>query len=565
MPSRPVVARAPHPRVVRDDPDDLVLDADVLVIGGGPAGTWAAIAATEAGARVVVADKGYCGTSGVAATAGVGHWLVPPEPQIRDEEISVREAQGGYLSDRAWLQDILDEAWYRTELIPGWGYRPAAAPVRNPLAPVGRRSFAGTAPDYLRFLRGRTKRGGATILDHSPALELLIDDDGRVSGATGYQRQLGRTWTVLAGAVVVATGGTTWKSHSLGSDVDTGEGTLMAVEAGAHLSSMEFSNFYGMVPLGTSMDKNGFFIAASYWDHEGKPIEYRNLHSSRAELLAASTRGTISAQFTQFPVAAQPTVRAAMPNFFMVTDKLGIDPFREPFPIDWVQEGTVRGTGGVHVLDRDSWTGVDGLYAAGDAAARDRVVGAATGAGGPNLAWAIASGTWAGRAASRDAGRTGRPQRRQVHGAGERGLRTRDTHAGEPQWEQVQAAVQAEMHPIEKAAFRSDESLRTSGTSLERLWEQPRLLVPEQPSGLQAIRTREVAGMLATARWVIETARSRTETRGMHTRTDYPETDPAQSYRLLTGGLDSIWVEVDDELPVIGRAHEREHSLAVAR
>ena len=44
------------------------LEADVLVIGGGPAGAWAAISAAAKGARVVLADKGFCGTSG--ATAG---------------------------------------------------------------------------------------------------------------------------------------------------------------------------------------------------------------------------------------------------------------------------------------------------------------------------------------------------------------------------------------------------------------------------------------------------------------------------------------------------------------
>ncbi len=128
----------------------------------------------------------------------------------------------------------------------------------------------------------------------------------------------------------------------------------MAAEVGAHLSSMEFSNFYGMVPFGTSMDKNGFFVTASYWDHLGEPIHYHDLHQSRAELLGASLRGTITAQFTQFGEEVQPALRAAMPNFFMVTDKLGVDPFNERFPMDWVQEGTVRGTGGIHILDHDA-------------------------------------------------------------------------------------------------------------------------------------------------------------------------------------------------------------------
>jgi len=47
-------------------------EADVLVIGGGPAGTWAAISAAAQGARVVLADKGFCGTSGATAPSGTG-------------------------------------------------------------------------------------------------------------------------------------------------------------------------------------------------------------------------------------------------------------------------------------------------------------------------------------------------------------------------------------------------------------------------------------------------------------------------------------------------------------
>ena len=58
-------------------PEPVAIDTDVLVIGGGLAGAWAALSAAERGARVVLVDKGYCGTSGVTATAGVGHWWMP--------------------------------------------------------------------------------------------------------------------------------------------------------------------------------------------------------------------------------------------------------------------------------------------------------------------------------------------------------------------------------------------------------------------------------------------------------------------------------------------------------
>jgi succinate dehydrogenase/fumarate reductase flavoprotein subunit len=52
---------------------------DVLVIGGGMAGAWAATAAARAGASVVLVDKGYCGTSGVTAAADIypnKQWLM---------------------------------------------------------------------------------------------------------------------------------------------------------------------------------------------------------------------------------------------------------------------------------------------------------------------------------------------------------------------------------------------------------------------------------------------------------------------------------------------------------
>ncbi|WP_242624853.1 FAD-dependent oxidoreductase [Krasilnikovia cinnamomea] len=75
--------------------DELRLSADVLVLGGGPAGTWAAVAAAGAGARVVLADKGYCGTSGAAAAGGNNVWYVPPDPAARERSVAERERAPG--------------------------------------------------------------------------------------------------------------------------------------------------------------------------------------------------------------------------------------------------------------------------------------------------------------------------------------------------------------------------------------------------------------------------------------------------------------------------------------
>src|SRR6195256_5675866 len=97
-------------------------DADVLVLGGGPAGTWAAVSAAEQGARVVLADKGFCGTSGTTAAAGTGVWYVDPDPVLREAAMANRERMGGYLQDRRWMARALDRTYEQSNRLADWGY-----------------------------------------------------------------------------------------------------------------------------------------------------------------------------------------------------------------------------------------------------------------------------------------------------------------------------------------------------------------------------------------------------------------------------------------------------------
>ena len=86
------------------DPDALV--TDVLVIGGGPAATWAAISATESGARVILVDKGYCGTSGATAAGGNNLWAIGPGPR-REDSVRERELAAGRITDSEWMFRVL--------------------------------------------------------------------------------------------------------------------------------------------------------------------------------------------------------------------------------------------------------------------------------------------------------------------------------------------------------------------------------------------------------------------------------------------------------------------------
>src|SRR3954447_24333452 len=236
------------------------LSTDVLVIGGGPAGTWAAIKAAEAGVAVILADKGYTGARGATASVGTGVWYVDDVPELREAAMASREALGGHLADREWMTRVLDETHARMDELANVQRYPF------PVAADGRSIRDDLqGPEYMRRQRRRVQRLGVRILDHTPALELLVDRDGVVSGAVALDRISGGLTRSEAGAVVLAAGGCAFQSKTLGCDVNTGDGALMAAEAGAVLSGMEFSSAYAIAVKGTSLTKTAYYSWASFY------------------------------------------------------------------------------------------------------------------------------------------------------------------------------------------------------------------------------------------------------------------------------------------------------------
>ena len=515
-----------------------VITTDVLVIGGGMAAAWAAIAAAEAGARVLVVDKGAMGTSGVTATGGPNHWWVSPDPASpdhsgRDAAIARQTAKAAGLGDPAWMERILDLTWRHLPTIAPW--YPFGSDGQG-----GRFVNGVRGPEYMRALRAFAVARGADIRDHHPALELIADHSGRVVGARGMALRDETSWEVRAGAVVMATGGAAFRSGLIGSHACTGDGHLMAAEAGAHLSGMEFSISYSLSPVWAST-RTLPYTGARFYDATGNELDIappRTGHRHYQTLGAAMLAGPVYADLIDAPRELPAVLRRIQPLTAAAFERRGIDLFRDRFPVRLFGEGTIRGTGGIDIIDEDCRTGVPGLFAAGDAATRELVAGANSGGGAVNSAWALSSGRIAGAAAAAEA-RDHKPFDGTAIPLGRAGLRpggtvrTIDTAA-------LIARAGHAVHAYDRAFWRSETTLAASACALENDWHL--IAGHGHTSGRAKVELRSTAAVVATARWVIAAARERRESRGLHYREDAPAIDTAQARRLITGGLDHVWV-----------------------
>jgi len=523
------------------------LSTDVLIIGGGLAGGWAAKAAASAGADVILVEKGYFGTSGVTATAGPGHWWVPPEPDAREAAIRERMQRAFGLADPEWMQRILETTW---EVLPT-----LSPHYQFPLDHTGKIYYRGLrGPEYLRALREQAEQAGVRILDHSPALELLLHRDGSVAGARGVQRQVGdgRSWEIRAAAVILATGGCAFRSRLLGSHNNTGDGYLMGVEAGAELSGMELSNYHTVALAKTSQTRSASYSFADFFDADGQVLPTGGRPDYTVAVAKALLRGPVYATLARTPPDLQQAMQHIQPAFLLAFKRQGIDPYTQRFEIELHGEGTVRGVGGLRIADAACQTAVPGLYAAGDAASRELIAGATSGGGNQNSAWALSSGVWSGRASAERARALGRRHHETVQAAGRAGLRPEKNakNAAEVDTAAVVQTVKDELLPYDKIMFRHGARLERSLARLDAAWADVRDHL--QASGTRAVSARETAALVASARWTYRAAAQRTESRGMHQREDHPTSDARFSRRLLVGGANAVWTRFEDTAP----AHE---------
>jgi succinate dehydrogenase / fumarate reductase flavoprotein subunit len=235
-------------------------DYDVIVIGAGGAGLRAAIESVSRGLRTALICKSLLGKAhtvmaegGVAAAMGnvyeEDNWKVHFRDTMRGgkmlnnwrmAELHAQEAPDRVLELEAWgaLFDRTKDGKILQRDFGGHRYAR--------LAHVGDR----TGLELIRTLQQRAVSMGIDVFMECKILRLLSDSEGRVSGAVGYWRPTGEFVSFTAKAVVLASGGVgkSWK-YTSNSWESTGDGHAMALWSGADLIDMEAVQFHptGMV------------------------------------------------------------------------------------------------------------------------------------------------------------------------------------------------------------------------------------------------------------------------------------------------------------------------------
>jgi succinate dehydrogenase / fumarate reductase flavoprotein subunit len=232
---------------------------DVLVIGAGGAGLRAAIEASAAGLKVGLVCKSLLGKAhtvmaegGMAASMGNvddrDNWRVHFADTMRG---------GQYLNNPRMAELHAKEAGDRVRELEAWG----AVFDRTKDGKILQRNFGGhryprlahvgdrTGLEMIRTLQDHGVHTGMEVHMETTILDLMMDA-GRIAGAFGYGRELGRFLLFKAKAVVLATGGVgrAFKITSNSWEY-TGDGQSVAYRAGAQLMDMEFVQFHptGMI------------------------------------------------------------------------------------------------------------------------------------------------------------------------------------------------------------------------------------------------------------------------------------------------------------------------------
>ncbi len=523
---------------------------DVLIIGAGGAGLRAAIEALAQGARVGLVCKSLLGKAhtvmaegGIAAAMG----NVDKKDDWRTHFCDTMRG-GKFLNNWRMAQLHAREAPERVRELEQWG----ALFDRTDDGQILQRAFGGhtfkrlchvgdrTGLELIRTLQDRGVQQGIDVFMEC-TITRLIKDGERIAGAFGYWREQGRFVTFKAKSIVIATGGIgkAWKITSNSWEY-TADGMALAYEAGAELLDMEFVQFHptGMVwppgvqgilvteavrgEGGTLTNNRGERFMEKY-DPKRMELSTRDVVARAIYAEVKEGRGSIHGG-AYLDISHKPAeyVKKKLPSMYHQFKELAdVDITTGPMEVGPTCHYMM---GGIRVEAETGQSTVPGLFAAGEAAAG---LHGSNRLGGNSLSDLLVFGKRAGNAAADYAKsvQSGALDSAQLQDAEREMLRPFERTDGEFPYE-IHRDLQDFMQSL-VGIFRTEEDLQKALGELEKL--KPRL-ERMRADGSRMFNpgwhlTRDLRSMVLVSEAVTRSALARRESRGAHSRIDYPNYD----------------------------------------
>jgi succinate dehydrogenase / fumarate reductase, flavoprotein subunit len=523
---------------------------DVLIIGAGGAGLRAAIEALGQGASVGVVCKSLLGKAHtVMAEGGIAAAMANVD-RADDWRTHFRDTMRGgkFLNHWRMAQLHAQEAPDRIRELEQWG----ALFDRTSDGQILQRAFGGhtykrlchvgdrTGLEMIRTLQDRGVGLGIDVYMECAVTRLLKDGD-RVAGAFGYWREQGRFVVFKAKSVVLATGGI-GKIYKITSNSweYTADGMALAYEAGAELKDMEFVQFHptGMVwPPGVQgilvteavrgeggilRNKNGERFMEKY-DPKRMELSTRDVVARAIYTEVREGRGTEhGGAFLDISQKPAEYVKKKLPSMYhQFLELADVDITKGPMEVGPTCHYVM---GGVRVDPETAAATIPGLYAAGEVAAG---LHGANRLGGNSLSDLLVFGRRAGLAAAQYAKKIGQANldQAQIDAAEKEMLAPFQNGDGESPY-QIHRDLQETMQKL-VGIFRSEGDLQQALQELEKLKERAGRMHVE---GSRLFNpgwhlSYDLKSMLTISEAVTRSALARRESRGAHSRIDYPSLD----------------------------------------
>jgi fumarate reductase (CoM/CoB) subunit A len=536
---------------------------DVLIVGGGAAGTMAAFECAQAGVAVLQATKGRA-TSGTTTVARGGFAAAMGEDDSPELHLADILKHGGELIApelaRVWVYDIVDVV---RDLV-AWG----AEFVRGTDGRLDLKTFPShsrrrachhydTTGNMITKVLSKKLRADARIEKHSlTAIVDLLKQDGRVVGAWGVDYRNGALVIYRAQQIILATGGGSGLFYVNDNPPQvTGDGYVLGFRAGVPLLGIEMIDFQAMCCspqelFGFAPHPTGFINAgAVFRNRAGEEFLKRYFpdtaeQSTRSEVILAMAKeihagraaatGGIFMDATKVPMDV---IQKQIPHVYKTCLHRGIDITRTPLE---VAPGSHTWLGGLEI-DVDGRTPVAGLFAAGETAGG---IHGGNRIGGSALSASLVYGRRAGRKAAALVKETrvdvARPELDAIPEFERAWLADLMRRDNGPLQSDVRMSCRMLAHnklgPIRHLRTLNEalaEYDRIEGEDLPAMRLDERARTSDEVRGQELESALSVRNLALLGRILATAALARSESRGAHFRLDHPETDDVR-WRVVT-------------------------------